>query len=87
MFKREIESVRLQNGWQKMIELWDSDKREYPKIWLMYLDVDGSCKIIPRKADVGGHSTVSEKNIKRPSHKFTTAILKTMFSLLTLKIA
>ena len=70
-----------------MVELWNSDKQEYPKIWLMHLDVDSSCKIIPRKADVGGHSTVSEKNIKRPSDKFTTDILKTMLSLLTLKIA
>lgn len=39
MFKREIESVCLQNGEQKLFELPNSDKREYPKIWLIYLEV------------------------------------------------
>ena len=70
--------------------MWNSDKREDPKIWLMYLDyldLDSSCNIISRKADVGEHSAVSEKNIKRPSNKFTTDILKTSLSLLTQKIA
>ena len=39
MFKREIESVCLQNGQQKLFELPNSDKREYPKIQLIYLEV------------------------------------------------
>lgn len=39
MFKREIEPVCLQNGEQKLFELPNSDKREYPKIQLIYLEV------------------------------------------------